>query len=112
VGPAYSRSVPGPRRSPSVPAGRLSTGDVLSLAAARQQDSRTPDLEVLILGGQPIREPVVQYGPFVMNTKAEIMQAVEDYQAGRLGVIPAAHMPHTAPGDDAGPAGATTDEPR
>jgi hypothetical protein len=54
----------------------------------------------------------VQYGPFVMNTKTEIMQAVEDYRAGRLGVIPAAHMPHTAPGDDAGPAGATTDEPR
>jgi len=37
----------------------------------------------------PIDEPVVQYGPFVMNTRAEIAQAIEDYNAGRLGTIPA-----------------------
>jgi redox-sensitive bicupin YhaK (pirin superfamily) len=46
-------------------------------------------MDFLVMGGKPIGEPVVHYGPFVMNTKAEIAQAFEDYQAGRLGVIPA-----------------------
>ena len=61
------------------------------MAASAHQESRSPSLDVLILGGRPIREPVAWMGPFVMNTREEVMQAVADYQAGRLGSIPAVH---------------------
>lgn len=67
-------------------------GDALAAEAFLQQESPSPTLEVLLLGGQPIREPVVFYGPFVMNTKDEIQQAIDDYRAGRLGTIPATSL--------------------
>ena len=70
-------------------------GDWLSVRADDRQDSTTANLEVLILGGQPIGERVEMFGPFVMNTKAELGQAFEDFQAGKLGRIPPnALMPH------------------
>ncbi|MBN9609062.1 MAG: pirin [Actinobacteria bacterium 69-20] len=71
------------------------SGDRLLLAADAKQDSRTSSMEVLLLGGEPIGEPMVHYGPFVMNTRDELVQALDDYQAGRLGVVPpGALMPH------------------
>ena len=81
----------GPERRP-VSSGQLAVfgaGDVLRIDAARGQSSASPALEVLVLGGRPIGEPVVAHGPFVMNTREEIAQAMEDYRSGRLGQVPA-----------------------
>jgi redox-sensitive bicupin YhaK (pirin superfamily) len=85
-----------------VHAGQLAVfgpGDRVTLSAAAKQDSRTSSLEVILLGGEPINEPMVHYGPFVMNTREQLMQALSDYQSGRLGVIPPdAIMPHVPRG--------------
>ncbi len=74
-------------------------GDWISISADTKQDSNSVNLEILLLGGRPIRERVVHYGPFVMNTEEEIAKALEDYQAGRLGRIPVVQVPHQHPGD-------------
>jgi quercetin 2,3-dioxygenase len=57
-------------------------GDDVSITAAGSQP-----LEVLLIAGVPLREPVARYGPFVMNTRAELLQAVDDFQNGRMGQI-------------------------
>ncbi|MGN6415109.1 pirin family protein [Flexivirga sp.] len=71
-------------------------GDVIEVAADDNQESHSPSLELYIMGGRPLREPVAAYGPFVMNTREELIAAFEDFQAGRLGTVPA--EPH--PGHD------------
>jgi redox-sensitive bicupin YhaK (pirin superfamily) len=60
-------------------------GDTVTYA---NPSADTP-LELFVLGGQPIREPVAQYGPFVMNTRAQLQQAIDDFNAGKLGSVPA-----------------------
>jgi quercetin 2,3-dioxygenase len=91
------RGTVGPVRHP-IQQGQLAVlgpGDRISVGADAGQDAHRPALEVLLLGGKPIREPVFQYGPFVMNSKAELVAALEDCNAGRFGVIPPnALMPH------------------
>jgi hypothetical protein len=59
-------------------------GEEVSIAAPAA--SQTP-LDILLIAGLPLREPVARYGPFVMNTRAELLQAVDDFQNGRMGQI-------------------------
>ncbi|MGH3467055.1 MAG: pirin-like C-terminal cupin domain-containing protein [Thermocrispum sp.] len=70
----------------------LGHGDAIAVTAGDRQDNRTGALEVLLLGGKPIGERVVQYGPFVMNDQTEILDAMRDFHAGRMGSIPAEHL--------------------
>ena len=69
----------------------LGSGDALTVAADQVSQEGSAAMEVLLLGGQPIREPIAWAGPFVMNTEAEVRQAFEDFQAGKLGTVPAVH---------------------
>ncbi|CAM4260753.1 Quercetin 2,3-dioxygenase [Mycobacterium basiliense] len=78
----------------------LGSGDRIGLAAESTPDRyRGTMFDVLLLGGRPIREPVVHYGPFVMNSRAEIIEALEDYRTGKFRSIPQnALMPHQSDG--------------
>ncbi|OOK71283.1 pirin C-terminal cupin domain protein [Mycobacterium kansasii] len=78
----------------------MGPGDRITVTAGPAPDAhRTTALDVLLLGGRPIREPVFHYGPFVMNTRAEVIEALEDYQAGKFRSIPPnALMPHRGGG--------------
>jgi redox-sensitive bicupin YhaK (pirin superfamily) len=69
----------------------LGRGDFITVAADTHQEGSASTMEVVVLGGKPIRQPVAWAGPFVMNTKAEVMAAFEDFQKGRMGQIPAVH---------------------
>ncbi|MFD8007884.1 pirin family protein [Streptomyces mirabilis] len=73
-------------------------GETLAIEATTTPDSRTPNLDVLVLGGLPIAEPIAHHGPFVMNTEAEIRQAIEDFNNGRLGFENIGRLPHTTSG--------------
>jgi redox-sensitive bicupin YhaK (pirin superfamily) len=67
-------------------------GDTVRIGAAASQPEDSPDLEVLLLGGLPIREPIAHYGPFLMNTREEIIEAIDDFNAGRMGTVPATDL--------------------
>ena len=67
----------------------LGAGDYLTITADGSQESRSPKMDVIVVGGRPINEPIAWAGPFVMNTKAEVVDAYTDYQLGRFGHIPA-----------------------
>lgn len=64
-------------------------GGVVTLVGGAGNGPTGGPMEVLLLGGQPIREPIATYGPFVMNHRSEIVQAIDDFNAGRLGTVPA-----------------------
>jgi len=85
------RGTVGTERRP-VSTGQLAVfgpGDTVTVHADDHQEQRTPTLDVLLLGGAPIREPVAWHGPFVMNTRQEILDAFADFEAGRMGRVPA-----------------------
>ena len=67
----------------------LGAGDYVTVTADATQESRSPKLDVIVVGGRPIREPLAWAGPFVMNTRSEVMEAYEAFQRGDFGHVPA-----------------------
>ncbi len=92
----------GPDRHP-LEEGQLAVfgpGDAVTARAAESQPlASRRGWEILVIGGLPIREPVARYGPFVMNTRAEIVEAVEDLQSGRLIREAPSDLPHQTAAD-------------
>lgn len=78
-------------------------GETLTVRAADRQAGPGTALELLLLGGMPIREPIYHYGPFVMNSQAEIVQALDDYQHGRMGTVPATTVATAVEGGEPAP---------
>ena len=66
----------------------LVDGDTVVVRAAERQESRSPAMDIVLIGGTPLREPVFQYGPFVMSTRQDVIEAFADYRPGRFGRIP------------------------
>ncbi len=88
------RGAVGPDRRP-ISEGQLSVlgqGDIVTMFCDPMQDNGLPYQEVLLPGGSPIKKQIALHGPFVMNTRDEIIQAIEDYRAGRMGSIPAKRL--------------------
>ena len=78
-------AVVGDAGSSEVPSGRMAIlrndGDRVVLRAG-------DGARAIVIAGKPLREPIAQYGPFVMNTRDELVQAVDDFRAGRMGPVP------------------------
>jgi redox-sensitive bicupin YhaK (pirin superfamily) len=68
-----------------VPRNRMAILKNVGDAVMLQSESSEEPARALLIAGKPLHEPIAQYGPFVMNTRDELMTAVEDFQAGRMG---------------------------
>ena len=68
-----------------VPAKRMAILKNAGDAVMLQSEQSDEPARALLIAGKPLREPIAQYGPFVMNTREELMTAVEDFQAGKMG---------------------------